>query len=52
MSSLIGFGICAFFLTQAFNHMFYFLVAATVSLYSINAAFREKMEESVGTKSD
>ena len=44
IASLIGFGICAFFLTQAFNYMYYFLVASTFSLENINARLQEKTE--------
>jgi len=42
ITSLIGFGVCAFFLTQAFNFMYYFLVASTVSLYNLNSGLQKK----------
>ncbi|MFH1701759.1 MAG: O-antigen ligase family protein [Candidatus Zixiibacteriota bacterium] len=36
MISLIGFGVAAFFLTQAFNYILYFLIASVASLVKIN----------------
>ncbi|MEE9442374.1 MAG: O-antigen ligase family protein [candidate division Zixibacteria bacterium] len=36
-TGLIGFGVSAFFLTQAFNYMLYFLIASTASLTAINS---------------
>jgi len=46
VGSLVGFGVCAFFLTQAFNQMLYFLVASTVVLDDINSRYRSaKVDE-------
>ncbi|MCP4633955.1 MAG: hypothetical protein GY855_13605 [candidate division Zixibacteria bacterium] len=44
LASLIGFGVCAFFLTQALNYMFYFLVAASVCLKNINLSSAAKAD--------
>ncbi len=35
-SALIGYGVCAFFLTQALSYILYFLIASTVSIIEIN----------------
>lgn len=44
IASLIGYGVCALFLTQAFNFMFYFLIASTATLENINTSLHKKME--------
>ncbi|MBD3168583.1 MAG: hypothetical protein GF307_03800 [candidate division Zixibacteria bacterium] len=44
LASLVGFGVCAFFLTQALNYMYYFLVASTVCIVNINSTNKEKAD--------